>query len=380
MEEKVNNILGFNPSHHGSVCLLQKGDIKAFIEEERITRQKYKGYPFKSFINLLQNYEINHLAWASPGLLYPINHLEYDHFLENSIPIWLLLASSYQSSQNIDCSDLSIEFHHTVHAAHAFYNSGFDEALAIVVDGSGSGIKKDYQNKEHKSSYKCSYPDNFIPVEKLSFGRNSPNKEYVSDCRSYEGITHYLGWNRNEAGKTMGLSSYGKYDKNIPSFLGKQKHKVWKNIWDDPESLGDLELNISNFPYLKLKTNPKEWHKDPSKITDLEKNIAWRIQYDTQKHIGDFIERSIKKTGLKKVCCSGGYFLNCVANYHFKKRFPDIEFYFEPVSNDAGTAIGASKLVWHHVTQDTTIRPQKSVYYGPEYTKEQLLKDIQKYI
>ena len=379
MEKKVDKILGFNPSHHGSVCLLQKGNVKFFIEEERISRKKHAGYPFRSFIDLLQKHKITQLTWASPGLLYPINHLEYDKYLEDSIPIWLLLATSYQNN-SIDCSDFSLEFHHTVHAAHAFYNSGFDKALSIVVDGSGSGIKKNLQNREHKSSYKCSYPDIFTPIEKFSFGRNSPNKEYVSDCRSYEGITQYLGWSRDEAGKTMGLSSYGKPDKNIPSFLGKQKHNIWKNIWDDPESSGDLELNTSNFPYLKLKTNPKEWHKDSSKITNLEKNIAWRIQYDTQKHIGDFIERSIKKTGLKKVCCSGGYFLNCVANYYLKKRFPDIEFYFEPISNDAGTAIGASKLLWHHVTQDKTIRPQKTLYYGPEYTKEQLLEGIQKYI
>jgi predicted NodU family carbamoyl transferase len=42
-------ILGFNPSHHGSVCLLEDGEIKFFIQEERINRKKYDAYP----LNLL---------------------------------------------------------------------------------------------------------------------------------------------------------------------------------------------------------------------------------------------------------------------------------------------------------------------------------------
>jgi predicted NodU family carbamoyl transferase len=43
-------ILGFNPSHHGSVCLLEDGELKFFIQEERIgNREKYASYP----LNLL---------------------------------------------------------------------------------------------------------------------------------------------------------------------------------------------------------------------------------------------------------------------------------------------------------------------------------------
>jgi carbamoyltransferase len=75
----------------------------------------------------------------------------------------------------------------------------------------------------------------------------------------------------------------------------------------------------------------------------------------------------------------GGYFLNCVTNYYLQKRFPDIEFYFEPIANDAGTAIGAAKLLWHDLTQDTTIRPFKSLYLGKQYSKKKLLKGIKKY-
>ena len=46
-------ILGFNPSHHSSVCLLEDGEIKYFIQEERLTREKYDGYPFKTFMIII---------------------------------------------------------------------------------------------------------------------------------------------------------------------------------------------------------------------------------------------------------------------------------------------------------------------------------------
>jgi predicted NodU family carbamoyl transferase len=68
-----------------------------------------------------------------------------------------------------------------------------------------------------------------------------------------------------------------------------------------------------------------------------------------------------------------------VTNYYLIKRFPDVEFYFEPIANDAGTAIGSAKLLWYILTQDTTIRPLKSIYLGKQYSKEELLKGIKKY-
>ena len=119
---------------------------------------------------------------------------------------------------------------------------------------------------------------------------------------------------------------------------------------------------------------------DPFKVTDFEKNLAYKVQQESQQAVGDLIEKGLKETGLKQVCCSGGYFLNCVANYYLKKRFPDIDFYFEPISSDAGTSIGIAKLVWYKKTQDRIIKSQKTLYYGPKYSKEQLLEGIKKYL
>ena len=36
--------------------------------------------------------------------------------------------------------------------------------------------------------------------------------------------------------------------------------------------------------------------------------------------------------------------MNVVANHYYLKRFPDVDFYFEPLSDDSGITIG-SKII-----------------------------------
>jgi carbamoyltransferase len=362
-------ILGFNPHHHGSVCLLEEGELKFFIQEERVTRIKYDPFPFKSFLSLIQQNDVNCITWASPSLLHHItNHQRY--------PYWHILATKYnKSTKFIDNSNS----HHVAHIAQSFYNSGFQEAIGIVIDGVGSLI--DNKGQETETIFRCSYPSNF---EVLYKNISNFDNYTINIGRAYETVTMHLGWSRDEAGKTMGLAPYGKLNSNLPPFFIHNQgnpdvlYADFKKQSPNPQQ-NETFINEEKNPQLKLPRDPREWHYDESKITDLEKDLAWKIQTDTQQIVGDYIEKAIKETGLKKVCCAGGYFLNCVANYYLKKRFPSVEFYFEPIANDSGTAVGAAKLLWHDLTQDEIIRPQKSLYYGPQYSNKKILKKISKY-
>jgi len=372
-------ILGFNPSHHGSVCLLKDGELKFFIQEERIgNREKYSSYPFKSFINLLQNNKIDSITWGTPCLFYPLNKAN------DTKSYWVELSEKFYPT--INSKDFSYENHHLCHAAHSFYNSGFKESIGVIIDGVGSKFvdknTKEELGQETETIFKCSYPHTFFPLYKnITTYKNFE----INLSRVYETISMHLGWSRDEAGKTMGLAPYGKYNLNIPNFFidNVGNPKVFYTDFSLSKTLPDQDqtfIDEENNPQLKLQRDPREWHYNESKITDLEKDLAWKVQNDTQQLVGDYIEKTIYDTGLKQVCCAGGYFLNCVTNYYLLKRFPDIEFYFEPIANDAGTSIGAAKLVWHTHTQSTTIRPFKSLYLGKQYSKEELLEGIKKYI
>ena len=364
-------ILGFNPSHHGSVCLVEDGELKFFIQEERVTRKKYDSHPFKSFINLIHNFQFDYIAWGTPSLYFPLTNFDQNSY-------WVELANKF--FPNLKYYDFSPTNHHLCHVSHTFYNSGFQEAIGIVIDGVGSLVED--KGQETETIFRCSYPTNF---EILYKNISNFSNYTINIGKAYETVTMHLGWSRDEAGKTMGLAPYGKLNSNLPPFFIHNQgnpdvlYADFEKQTSNPHQ-NETFINEENFPQLKLQKDPKEWHYNKSKITDLEKDLAWKVQNDTQQLVGDYIERAIKKTGLKQVCCAGGYFLNCVTNYYLLKRFPDVEFYFEPISNDAGTAIGAAKLVWHKETQDTTIRPFKSLYLGKQYSKEELLKGIKKYV
>ena len=81
-------------------------------------------------------------------------------------------------------------------------------------------------------------------------------------------------------------------------------------------------------------------------------------------HTIRLIKQLLDKTGTKNVVLSGGYFLNCVNNYHYIKEFPEINFYVDPCSHDGGTAIGAAFYVWHHLLNNTQRHPITSLFLG----------------
>jgi carbamoyltransferase len=171
---------------------------------------------------------------------------------------------------------------------------------------------------------------------------------HASEALAFQKTSKEFGFHELDAGKVMGLSSYGNedthtifdgnyIDRNVISFRDKDLRK------------GYLNVNI-----------PHDFQK--------EANFAYSLQQQTQAKVKEYILHMVEKTGCKNVCLSGGFFLNCVANYEYLRDLPkDINIYVEPISSDAGTSIGAAKLVWHTETQDKTIRKQKSIYHGFDY-------------
>ena len=344
------NILGINTSHNGSVCILRDGKIDFFLEEERLSKIKHDGFPIELLKYISKNYKVDKISISGLD-----NHWNFKNF------------NLYISYLNTLFPDTPIydflKEHHLCHSLSSFYNSNFKKCIGIVIDGNGSFISTPKGIEvETESIYTLSYLNPPICIYKSN--RLIDTKEPLSLAKVYECITTSLGFKELESGKTMGLSSYGNFNSNIPPIYlnGKGNPLIFDNILSSTNGVLKKEY--------KYLLNSK----------DLIQDLAYKVQQESQQAIGDLIEKGLKETGLKQVCCAGGYFLNCVANYYLIKRFPDIEFYFEPISSDAGTAIGAAKLLYHQKTQDKTIRLQKTLYYGPKYTKKQLLEGIQKYL
>jgi carbamoyltransferase len=298
-------------AHDASICILENGKIISYKMEERFSRNKH---------DLNFDYILD--------LLIKENHNNFDkiiitqHFLENYT---YSLEKVEEKIQNLSYDELIIESerHHLYHAYSGFYNSRFEEAICFSVDASGAILKNNeieiesiyYLNKNQKEKelYKRTREFRTIKVND-SFWKyiSSIDKNNLSVGEKFCKYSEIIGYNAIDgAGKVMGIAQY-------------KNHK---------EKL--------QYPY-----NTKEWKTRVSE--------AYELQQETQNHILDLIKKYTEETGVKNVVISGGYGLNCVANYHYLKNLKDINLYIDSICFDAGISIGAA---YYHYIQSTQNNP-----------------------
>lgn len=425
-------ILGINISHHPSSCLIKDGEILYFVEETKIIRNKkfdyqedlfldkdFRNPKYDSFypsIDILKKYTdtVDYVIFSSYG---------QQNFDEEIIKI---------IGKKLDDSGITYktklfyhENHHVYHAANSFYFSGFDDAVALVMDGGGSYDKEFYEEtiqdqflypfRESESIYKCDYDNGFTPLfkhyslfdkdnqegEVFVVTKESPYKEFFThsvSCGSYFAILANLyDTGDDSAGKIMGLSSYGDsaYAKN--PILEKDFFYEMNGEWvTDPFPFDvvvdimnnldlDLDLDLNNFNNMFKDFNFKDLHVDSysnktaNLVTKTSENkdlfdkyqkfikyatIAKKCQVETERQTIRLIQRALDLSGSKNIVLSGGYFLNCVNNFNYLKHFPGVNFFVDPVANDAGTAIGAARWLYHGLTGDKINRPLETLYLG----------------
>ena len=136
--------------------------------------------------------------------------------------------------------------HHLLHAAKAFYDSGFENSYVFVVDGRGSSFNLSngeaaYETSsvyffESPNNFKCLYKKCFTNSkinESLKLNLNyehdhyfninplSLNENTIIEITDQNDLGHFYSMTSrhfnffNEEGKLMGLSAYGKEDKKL---------------------------------------------------------------------------------------------------------------------------------------------------------------------
>ncbi len=141
-------IAGITRGHNAGVCLLKDGELIFAVEEERLSRRKYDGGPIASLLEI-QKYtdKLDYLVVGHTQLMdRDCGHLEYSNeaiYVGMARKLGLIKDvepdPSKMHPQVVDVGNV----HHKLHAAAAFYRSGFEEAAALVVDGAGTFIQFD---------------------------------------------------------------------------------------------------------------------------------------------------------------------------------------------------------------------------------------------
>ena len=315
-------IAGVNTSHHGSVCLLKDGELVFYIEEERLSRKKYDDEII---------FGVKKIKEYSDCIDYVVvcNTRQHEHEMK-------LLKSVFPTSKIIDYRKI----HHLCHASLGFYNSSFDEALCFVLDGSGSRYNG---KKELESVYFAQNPNKFVPVFKHYNGADykSDKVNFYSNGLSvgglFEGTCLAFGFHPLDGGKVMGLSSFGKSNTQIPEIFVNGNAEA-------PFFFGN---NTGYFYGI-----PKE-------------DIAYEVQTQTENHVIEMIKKYSSEYNCKNIILTGGYALNCVANYKYLDL--GLNIYVEPISHDGGTAIGAAKYFWYKLSKSQKRYSHDTLYYGFDY-------------
>ena len=343
-------ILGISAFYHDSAaCLLRDGEIFAAAQEERFTRKKHDhrfprhavayclseagitppdlrfvafyDKPWLKFERLLETY----LAFAPAGL---------PSFMK-AMPLWLKeklwMGDRVKGAVGFD-GELLFPEHHQSHAASAFFPSPYQRAAVLTIDGVGEWATASWGTGR----------DNRVELE---FELRFPHSLGLL----YSAFTYYTGFRVNSGEyKIMGLAPYGE-----PRFV--------RTILDELIDLkddGSFRLNMKYFNYCQGLTMTSSAFHDlfggpprppESKITAREMDLARSVQDVTEEAVLRMARHVRAKTGERQLCLAGGVALNCVANGKLLRERVFDDLWIQPAAGDAGGAIGAALVAWHHV-------------------------------
>jgi carbamoyltransferase len=193
----------------------------------------------------------------------------------------------------------------------------------------------------------------------------------------YSAFTYFTGFKVNSGEyKLMGLAPYGE-----PKYV----NEIYDNLLDLKED-GSFRLNLKYFGYLDglRMTNDRfaELFGGPartaeSEISQREMDLARSIQDVTEEIVMRMARHAKEVTGEKYLCMAGGVALNCVANGRLLREGPFEDIWIQPAAGDAGGALGAAEMVWHHVADkprkaDNKNDFMKGAYLGPRFEDDEI--------
>jgi len=377
----LTTILGLSAFYHDSAAaLIRDGEILAAAQEERFTRVKHDHrFPKHAVDYCLREAgitaaQLDHVAFYDKPLL------KFERLLRTylgyaplgirsfmkALPLWLrqklFLPREIDSGLgNTYEGPLYFTGHHEAHAASAFFPSPFEEAAVLTLDGVGEWST-------------------------ASWGIGRGNKlELEQEIRFphslgllYSAVTYYTGFKVNTGEyKVMGLAPYGD-PKYVDLFY---KHVI--DLKDD----GSFWLDQSYFDYCAgLTMTSDKFHrlfggpprKPEARLTQREMDLAASVQKVCEEVMLRIARHVHKVTGMKNLCLAGGVALNCVGNGRILREGPFDKLWIQPAAGDAGGALGAALVVWHHVLdKPRTPEPMDSLrgsMLGPRVTTDEVVR------
>ncbi len=386
-------IIGIYPGHNATVGLFVDGVCRRILHEEKFTNVKNQGgFPDKALREVLRELtgappdavvfpgRLMFLHWAgkpAAGVSMAVegasqsrmrrlyNWLEYRtgwKWLFTGLRNTLLervvtprareaMLSLLESQYGLERRIVRFVDHHLCHALTPVFFHGLDgesePLLLMTLDGDGDKA--------------CSKIYRFNPTNgKLDLLASSPFD--ASPGLLYLRMTEFLGMKANEHEyKVMGLAAYVSEEKYYRRAYERLKPLIRVNqetlCFESPFNTNDAHLYY------------RRWL-----VGERFDNLAAALQRVTEEVVTEWIRAAVRRTGLRRVCLSGGVFMNVKLNQRIM-TMPEIErLHIMPSCGDESLVIGAAAAVSREHGERLT--PIRSMYSGVEYEEDALSEKI----
>jgi carbamoyltransferase len=162
----------------------------------------------------------------------------------------------------------------------------------------------------------------------------------------YRAVSYFLGWHGSRhASKVMALAAYGQRSADWPPVFELTESGMLRSVLDnDPD---DPIAMIADFGK-KFGLDLGEPRPPSAEILEIHRNLAAFTQSELERAMVARLKDLLAKTGLRKVCLSGGVALNVVANGIMQKKLR-VPIYVTPAPSDDGQPLGNALAVWWRI-------------------------------
>jgi len=374
MARKDLTVLGINDGHTSGAALVRNGKVAAAVQEERLNNIKnYSGAPIGSIeevyrIAKIHPSETDAIAVVSLNRTYaPLKEMPLKiRFFELISPfvhshIWskfyVRILHRFRTVDEMNgvfvrlgIQDKEVMFveHHRAHAAVAYYQRPWkDDTLVLTNDGAGDGLS---------STVSVGHGTDIDRIAESTYYDSLGNTLYSE-------ITGYLGMKRWEHEyKVMGMAPYGQSKYCIDKIQGLIRVNPRKPLEFENTSrrCGTQVQSI-----LRNLLNGERFD-----------NISAATQEHFENLLVKWVRNAVEETGIHKLACGGGLFLNVKANKRLRELEEVEDIFFYPACDDGGTPIGAALEAYASIAirdgLDIETVPLRDLYYGQEFSNEEI--------
>lgn len=361
--------MGINLGHERSVAIAKDGEIVVAIEQERLDRHKYSpGYML-------------HAPGVAAQIQIPAEAMRY--CLDTCNITLSDLATITANMPGHDCAPdilrrvlpaeiadkvMRIPSHHLAHAYSAYWPSGFEEALILAVDATGTTTPahctESYTLYEGRGQTITTLHNEMVAAHLAQLSTLGFVYEYITRKAGFvtqvgERIQHA------EAGKLMGLASFG----------GEQPN--WHRWIQTTEDSFSLKISAYDI-FLEVAALEKFYDDGEGKpyLRPYLVDLAYKVQKELEEALQHIVSLAIKRTGLKKLCIAGGVGLNSVANYELLRQLKLDDIFIFPAAGDSGIAAGCALWAYNTVGEGQKRVSLTRATLGRHYDNDQVAQAV----